>query len=104
IGLGAWLRKDRPTGNEDFDRLLTTEMAKVEGFPLKTVTVTTTTDRRGREKTSRSVTEVTVLREESVSADRFEIPRDYEKVDMFGGDGEGSSNPLKGLFGRRGDG
>ena len=103
-GLGAWLRKDRPTGNDDFDRLLNTEMAKVEGFPLKTVTVTTTTDRRGREQTSRSVTEVTVLREESVSADRFEIPSDYEKVDMFGGDGEGSSNPLKGLFGRRGDG
>ena len=78
-------------------------MSKVEGFPLKTVTVTTTTDRRGRETVSRSVTEVTVLREESVEAGQFEVPAGYQRVDMVGGD-EDSGNPLKGLFGRRGDG
>lgn len=103
-GFGVWLRKGRPTGNESLDRLIKAEMSKVHGFPLKTVTVTTTTGgKKGKQNTTRSETVVTELdRDRSIPASTFEIPAGYEETQMLpaAGEGEGQEggNPFKGLF------
>lgn len=103
-GLGVWLRADRPTGFEGLDELLKNEMGKIEGFPLRTVTVTTTTNKKGKSQVTRSTMEVTTLdQDRSIPADTFEIPAGYQETEMMptaGEEGEGrGGNPLKGLFG-----
>jgi hypothetical protein len=86
LGLGVWLRSEPPrTGNADFDKLLTAERYKMQGFPLKTVTVTTTTDKKkGRTNTSHSSMEVTQLdTSASVPAAAFEIPSGYTETQIL---------------------
>lgn len=113
-GLRAWLRTDPPqTGNEDFDNLLSAQWQIVEGFPLKSVSVSTTTDQQGESQTTRSVMEVTDLQVVSVPAERFEIPAGYTETQLIpiggpegdgeAGDGEAEDeNPLRRLLpGRR---
>ncbi|MDY7091472.1 MAG: DUF4412 domain-containing protein [Acidobacteriota bacterium] len=100
--LGVWLRSTPPrTGNEDIDQLVEAELDKIQGFPLKTVTVSTTTgEKQKRSTTTRSTTEVTVLERRDVPAGSFEIPAGYEEREMMPQtEEEGESNPLKGLFG-----
>jgi hypothetical protein len=85
-GLGVWLRTEPPaTGLEDLDRLITAEMDKVEGFPLKTVSVATTTGQKGKQQTVRTETVVSELEEVSVPAGTFEIPAGYERTEMADG-------------------
>lgn len=82
--LGVWLRAEPPaTGMEDLDELIAAEMEKVEGFPLKTVSVSTTTGQKGKETTSRSETVVTELSETSVPEGTFEIPAGYTRTEMM---------------------
>lgn len=106
--LGVWLRKNPPKlGNEQFDRLIKAEMEKVSGYPLKTVTVTTTTDKKGRQNTSRSTMEVTQLdTNANVPADSFEIPAGYEETQMptlqgETGEGQEEQGGLGGLLRKR---
>lgn len=82
-GLGVWLRNVPATGFEDLDRLVSAEMATVQGFPLKSVSVTTTTGQKGkRESTSTTTTEVTSIdRAASAPAGTFELPEGYERVE-----------------------
>ncbi|HEX4960974.1 MAG TPA: hypothetical protein VF173_09060 [Thermoanaerobaculia bacterium] len=84
-GMGVWLRAEPPrTGNVDFDRLLTAEKYKIQGYPLKMVTVTTSTDAKsGRTSTSRSTMEVTQLDTNAgAPAGGFEIPAGYKETQM----------------------
>ena len=83
-GLGAWLRSDPPrTGNAEFDKLLAKEVARAEGFPLKTVTVSTSTSKKGEKSVSRQTLEVTELdANATVEASKFEIPAGYEETQM----------------------
>lgn len=109
VGLGIWLRNVPTTGFEDLDRLVAAEMKTVQGFPLKTVTVQTTTGQKGkRESTSKTTMEVTSLdRSATAPAGAFELPAGYTKAEMppAAGEGEGEeANPLGGIFGRRGGG
>lgn len=104
--LGVWLRKEgRSTGNGSLDKLLSAEMGKMRGLPLKVVSVSTTVgEKKGKPTTTRTVTEVLVIRDESVAGERFEIPATFEKVDLLpaaaaGGDGQTQENPLAGLLG-----
>jgi hypothetical protein len=79
-GFRVWLRPDRArTGNDEFDELLSAEMTRIEGFPLKTVTTTKMTTGKGKTQTSVSTTQVTTLRQESIPADTFELPAGYEE-------------------------
>jgi Domain of unknown function (DUF4412) len=109
-GLGVWLRKEPPTtGDPDLDNLIATEMTKIQGFPLKTVEVSTTTDgKKGRKSETRVETEVTTLdRNAGAPASGFEVPAGYRKTEMVptagpqGQDEEGdrSRNPFKKIFG-----
>ena len=86
LGMGVWLRAEPPrTGNADFDRLLTAEKYKLQGYPLKMVTVTTNTDSKsGRASTSRSTMEVTQLdTSATVPAGNFELPAGYKETQML---------------------
>jgi len=107
-GFGAWLRTSPPkTGDEELDRLITSEMAKVHGVPLKSITVTTTTDtKKGQSQTTTVTTEVTKLEKVSVPASTFEIPAGYTETQLIptgeeGEEGEQPANPLSKLFGKK---
>jgi hypothetical protein len=94
-GLGVWLRSEPPrTGNAELDKLLTAERYKMQGFPLKTVTVTSSTDKkRGRTNTTRSSMEVTQLdASASVTAPSFEIPAGYKETQLLPAREEGVKN------------
>lgn len=86
LGLGVWLRAEPPrTGNEEFDKLLAAEAVKYQGFPLKMVTVNTSTAKKGgRSQTTRSTMEVTQLdTNAAVPASAFEIPAGYERTELL---------------------
>ncbi|HEX2465963.1 MAG TPA: DUF4412 domain-containing protein [Thermoanaerobaculia bacterium] len=79
-GFKVWLRPDRTrTGNSGLDELLSAEMAKAQGFPLKMVTKSTMTTGKGKQQKSTSTMEVTTLRPESVAATTFDLPAGYEE-------------------------
>ncbi len=103
----VWLRKAQPTGFGELDELVEAEMGKVRGFPLKSVTRSTTTGQKGkRSSTTVMTTEVTELdRSADVPASTFEIPEGYTRSEALvpAEDGEGEEeqgNPLGKLFGR----
>jgi len=83
-GLGVWLRSDPPrTGNAEFDKLIAASREKVSGFPLKMVTVNTSTQKKGRQSISRSTMEVTKLENQAVAGSTFEIPSGYQETQML---------------------
>jgi Domain of unknown function (DUF4412) len=85
IGLGVWLRADPPhTGNKEFDKLLTSSAGKFQGFPMKSVTVSTSTQQKGNKQTVTHVTmEVTQFDAgASVPASAFEIPAGYKETQI----------------------
>ncbi|HVG08989.1 MAG TPA: DUF4412 domain-containing protein [Thermoanaerobaculia bacterium] len=101
IALGVWLRSDPPrTGNEQFDKLIAAEVDKAKGFPLKTVTVSTTTQKKGKPTTTRSTMEVTQLdTSANVAAASFEIPAGYQETQLLPtGGGEEEQGGLGGLL------
>jgi hypothetical protein len=106
-GFGIWLRKSPPkTGDDQFDALMRSEMQKMNGFPLKRLTVTTTTDKNGKAQTTRTTMEVTEMQMVPIPASTFEIPPDYKETQLLpSGEGEegepGGENPLAGLFGKK---
>jgi hypothetical protein len=84
-GLGVWLRAEPTrTGNKEFDKLLTSSAAKFQGFPLKVVTVSTSTQQKGNKQTvTHSTMEVTQLDAgASVPASTFEIPAGYKETQI----------------------
>ena len=85
VGLGIWLRNEPPrTGNANFDKLIAGEMERAKGFPLKTVTVSTTTQKKGKQTVTRSTMEVTQLDTGAdVPASSFEIPAGYKETQML---------------------
>jgi hypothetical protein len=83
--LGAWLRADPPhTGNEQLDKLIAAGREKVQGIPLKMVTVSTSTDKkRGKQTVTKMTMEVTELdTSASVPGSSFEIPAGYKETQM----------------------
>lgn len=100
--LGIWLRKTPPkTGNDDLDGLIKAEMGKIQGFPLKRKTVTTSTDEKGTVETNTVTMEVTELQMVPVPDSTFEIPQGYKETSMMGTGEEGGeeSNPLAKMMG-----
>jgi hypothetical protein len=101
---GAWLRKEPPkTGNEELDRLITSEVGRTEGFVLRTIAESRSVGgkKKRREQTTTTTTEVTEIDTKASIADStFTFPKDeYQRVEMMpvGGEEEGG-NPFKGLF------
>jgi hypothetical protein len=81
----AFRFRDFKTGIEDLDNLIEKQM-KAEaglGFPLKMVTVTTSIDKKGKEKEkSRQVMEVLSLGSKNLPASFFEIPAGYTEKSL----------------------
>src|SRR5260370_16164839 len=78
-GLGVLLRSEPPaTGNADFDKLVTAGREKMHGFPLKSVTVNTNTQ-KDKQTVTRSTMEVTELSTTAVPEARFDIPAGYQE-------------------------
>ena len=74
------LKQDPPsTGDEQVDKMIRAEMAKVEGFPLKRVTVTRTADANG-DHSSRSEMNVLEVKQVRVPEAVFAMPRGYKEV------------------------
>jgi hypothetical protein len=97
--LGIWLRKAPPkTGNEQLDALVKAEMGKVQGFPLKRKTVTTSTDEKGKVETNTVTMEVSELQVMAVPNSTFEIPSDYKETSLLGAEGD-ESNPMARMMG-----
>jgi len=85
VGLGVWLRADPPhTGNKEFDKLLASSAARIQGFPLKMTTVSTSTQQKGNKQTvTHSTMEVTQFdANASVPATAFEIPAGYKETQI----------------------
>jgi hypothetical protein len=106
IALGVWLRSDPPrTGNEQFDKLIAAEAGKTQGFPLKMVTVSTTTQKKGNKQTvTRSTMEVTQLdTSANVPGSSFEIPAGYKETQLVpaAGQGDGEEGGLGALLRNR---
>ncbi len=85
-GMGVWLRSEPPrTGNSEFDRLIAAESGKFQGLPLKMVTVSTSTPKKGGKptvtRTSMEVTEIDA--NATVPASAFEIPAGYEETQIM---------------------
>ena len=103
--LGVWLRNAPTTGFGELDELMQAQMGKVEGFPMKSVTRTTTTGQKGKnEQTSVMTMEVTALdRSASIPASTFEIPAGYTKSESVlpdeGEQEEENKNPFAKIFG-----
>ena len=95
---GAWLRKEPPTsGNEDLDKLITSEMDKTEGFVLRSITETrTVSGRKRKEDTSRSRTEVTELEEKNIDNNLFELPGDFQQTESPAAGGTSFKDMFKG--------
>ena len=110
-GLGVWLRAEPTrTGNKEFDKLLTSSAAKFEGFPLKVVTVSTSTQQKGNKQTvTHSTMEVTQFdASASVPASAFEIPAGYKETQIAptqqgeaGQDQQQEEGGLRGLLKRK---
>jgi hypothetical protein len=101
--LGIWLRRTPPkTGSEELDKLVAAEMGKIEGFPLKRVTVSTQTDKKGKSQTTKVTMEVTSLEMSIVPDSTFAIPAGFQEaplMPMGESDKEGEDNPLTKMFG-----
>lgn len=86
IGLGVWLRAEPPrTGNAEFDKMITSSMPKYDGFPVKMVTLSTSTNKKNNKATTtRQSMEVTELNTSAtVPATAFEIPAGYKETEMI---------------------
>lgn len=79
--LAVWLKKDpAPTGDEQLDSMIKAEMSKVQGFPLRRITVTHMHDATGAEHNSRVEMQVTELKRVPVAQAEFVIPKSYKEV------------------------
>jgi len=80
--LAVWLKKPpATTGDAELDGLIRAEMNKVQGFPLKRVRVSTSTDADGVPHTDRTEMEVTELKQQLVPESEFVIPRNYRDIE-----------------------
>ncbi len=103
IALGVWLRSDPPrTGNANLDKLVASEVDKTKGFPLKTVTVSTSTNKKGKPTVTRTTMEVTKLDTgATVAESSFQIPAGYQETQILpqAAEGEGQQESQGGLGG-----
>jgi Domain of unknown function (DUF4412) len=84
VGLGVWLHKTPPkTGDEQLDAMIAAQRAKMVGFPLKSVTVSTVTDSKGHQQTHKTVMQVTELQKEPVAASKFEMGPGYSETQLL---------------------
>jgi len=90
--LGAWFSKMPKTQNAEFDKLIQAEKGKMIGLPLKTLSVTSTTDGQGKTTVTRMSMNVTDVKKIGAGDVAVEIPEDYKEIDMFQAAGQGQDD------------
>lgn len=81
LGLGAWFRKAPPkTGHGPLDKLVAAEWGRIDGIPLKSITVSSSNDGK-KTSVTRTEMEVTMFEDTAVPAGTFELPGGYEKIE-----------------------
>lgn len=81
--LAVWLRKTpEPSGDAQLDALLKTEMSKIQGFPLKRITTTTTTDSHGKPQKLTTTMSVSKVALTGVAKSVFAIPEGYKQTEF----------------------
>lgn len=81
--LGIWLAKGpRKTGDEKLDALLAAQLPRFDGFPLKRVTVTTTTDKAGKKTVVTTSTTVSELIVGEMPAGTFAMGTGYKEIPL----------------------
>lgn len=99
--LGLWMMREPPDfGDSGLKELIEAEMSKVKGFPLKTVLESVSTNKKGKQSTTRTITQVEALEERAIGAERFRIDPSFRETEPPLPMGE-EDNGLKGLFGRK---
>jgi hypothetical protein len=110
VGADAWMMflKWVPAGSDVKSYVEWAEGAGLSrGLPLKSTTITTVTNKKGKTSTMTSEMEVTTLRQEDIASSIFEIPADYTvaEVPVTGveddTEAESPLKLLKGRFGRK---
>lgn len=78
-GFSLWRKKQHfETGDATIDSMIAREMDKIQGFPLKMVSLAVKRDSRGREETSTTTFEITKLESTRASSGDFEVPEGYK--------------------------
>ena len=79
--LTIWLKKaPAATGDAQLDAMIKAEMDKVQGFPLRRITVTHMHDATGANHESRVEMVVTSVKNTPIAASEFVIPKSYKEV------------------------
>lgn len=79
--LAIWLKKGpAATGDTQLDSMIKAEMDKVQGFPLKRITITHTHDVTGAEHNNRVEMMVTQVKRVPIAASQFLIPKSYKEI------------------------
>ena len=79
--LAVWLKKGpTPTGDQQLDSMIKAEMDKVQGFPLRRITITHMHDATGAEHNNRVEMQVTEVKRLPIAAAEFVIPKSYKEV------------------------
>jgi len=77
-GYDALLQPGRlKTGHAELDKVVAGRIGEPHGFTLRSETVTKVRKGKGAEQTLKSRTDVTLLRQETADASRFEVPSGY---------------------------
>ena len=89
--LGNWFKKAPKMSNEALDKLMREQMNRLQGMPLKMISVQTTTDKSGKSQTFKHTMEVTEAHEFKPAASLFEIPAGYTETSMGGNQEQGGA-------------
>lgn len=84
-GVSTWLTKPVVrTGVEEVDGVLSGVFGAIEGYPLKSILTTTTTDSKGSTTATRVVREVTSFGSAEVPQESFVLPEGFKEVAVRG--------------------
>jgi hypothetical protein len=94
--LSRWIGKIPKTMNETLDKLIELERGKMEGLPLKMISVQSTTDKKnGKVTTTKQTMEVTEIQTLTADPATFEIPAGYKEMKLTEDAEEGSEDAPK---------
>jgi hypothetical protein len=87
--------KNAPKINESLDKLIAMERGRMEGMPLKMLSVQTSTDKKGKVQTTKTSMDVTEIEKMTADPRLFQIPEEYKEMKM-GGDESGEADGAAG--------
>lgn len=81
--LGEWVNRMPKTQNREMDKLIKAQQSKMTGIPLRIHSMQTTTDNQGKTSVSKTSMDVTEIKKVGAGDVSFEIPADYQEMNLF---------------------